>query len=102
MLVTNRKLRKLGTVIKEERGLVDYPVLGHYQITLTDLLEAREMRTGWFNPWGAKTGRVKVTAQWQPVTIKSAAGTGGYFTPIGVMHLHFRSAKQLRNMEALG
>jgi hypothetical protein len=43
-----------------------------------------------------------MTAQWKPVAIKGIAGTGGYITPIGVMRLHFQSAKDLRNLEALG
>jgi len=102
MLITYRKTCKLGVIIKDERGFVDDPVLGKYQIKLTDLLELKEKGTEWFNLVGAKTGRIKMTAQWKPVAIKGIAGTGGYITPIGVMRLHFQSAKDLRNLEALG
>lgn len=102
MLVTNRKACKLGVVIKDERGFVDDPILGKYQIKLQDLLDSKEKGTEWFNLVGAKTGKIKMTAQWKPVAVKGIAGTGGYITPIGVMRLHFISAKELRNLEALG
>ncbi|KAI5842793.1 C2 domain-containing protein [Tricharina praecox] len=102
MLITNRRTCKLGVIVKDERGFVDDPVLGKYQIKLTDLLESKEKGTEWFNLVGSKSGRVKMTCQWKPVTIKGIAGTGGYITPIGVMRLHFQSAKDLRNLEALG
>jgi len=102
MLVTNRRACKLGVIVKDARGFVDDPILGKYQIKLTDFLEAKEKGTEWFNLVGAKNGRVKMTCQWKPVTIKGIAGTGGYITPIGVMRVHFQSAKDLRNMEALG
>jgi Ca2+-dependent lipid-binding protein len=102
MLVTNRKACKLGVVIKDERGFVDDPILGKYQIKLQDLLDSKEKGIEWFNLVGAKTGKIKMTAQWKPVAVKGIAGTGGYITPIGVMRLHFISAKELRNLEALG
>lgn len=102
ILVTDRKSCKLGVIIKDDRDFADDPVLGKYQISLNDLLTANEKGTDWFNLSGAKTGRVKLTADWKPVALKGGAGTGGYVTPVGVMRLHFQSARELRNLEALG
>jgi Ca2+-dependent lipid-binding protein len=102
MLITNRNTCKLGVVVKDERDLLDDPVLGKYQIKLTDLLDSVAKGNDWFNLVGGKNARVQLSAQWKPVKIKGISGTGGYITPIGVMRLHFQSAKDLRNLEALG
>ncbi|KAI5780050.1 C2 domain-containing protein [Geopyxis carbonaria] len=103
MLVTNRKACKLGVIIKDDKDYAEDPVVGKYQLKLTDLLEAKEKGNEWFNLIGVKTGRVKMSAQWKPVAIKGVmGGTGGYVTPIGVMRLHFQSAKELRNLETMG
>jgi Ca2+-dependent lipid-binding protein len=102
MLITNRKTCKLGVTIKDERGFVDDPSVGKYQIKLTDLLEEHEKGNDWFNLAGVRSGRVKMFAQWKPVALKGVVGTGGYVTPIGVMRLHFQSAMNLRNLETMG
>lgn len=103
VLVPNRKAAKLGLQIKDDRDIAAHPLLGTYTIKLDDLIGKNSKGTEWFNLSETKTGRVKMTAQWKPVTIKgSLGGTGGYVTPIGVMRVHLQSAKDLRNLEALG
>ncbi|KXX80143.1 Tricalbin-3 [Madurella mycetomatis] len=103
ILITDRKSAKLGVAIKDDRDIAGDQVMGTYQIKLEDMLELMDKGQEWYNLAGAKTGRVKMMAQWRPVTISGvAAGTGGYVTPIGVMRLHFKHARQLRNLEALG
>ncbi|KAG0635305.1 C2 domain-containing protein [Tuber brumale] len=103
ILVANRKTAKLGLQIKDERDLAANPLLGTYMIKLDDLIDNNSKGTEWFNLSDAKTGKVKMTAQWKPVAIKGAlGGTGGYITPIGVMRVHLQSARDLRNLEALG
>ncbi len=67
------------------------------------MLELMAKGQEWYNLSGAKTGRVKMMAQWRPVAISGiAAGTGGYVTPVGVLRIHFKYARKLRNVEALG
>ena len=74
-----------------------------YQIKVDDMLELMAKGQDWYNLAGVKKGRVKMMAQWKPVTISGvASGTGGYITPVGVLRVHFINAKQLRNFEALG
>ncbi|KAL2270903.1 hypothetical protein VTJ83DRAFT_274 [Remersonia thermophila] len=103
ILITDRKNAKLGVAIKDDRDLTGDQLLGTYQIRLEDLLELTSKGKDWYNLVGAKTGRVKMMAQWRPVEISGiAAGTGGYQTPVGVLRIHFKNARNLRNLEALG
>ena len=103
ILITDRKTAKLGLVIKDDRDLAADPILGTYQVKLDDMLRLMEKGQEWYNLAGAKTGRVKMTLQWKPVALSGVgAGTGGYVTPIGVMRIHFKNARDLRNVETLG
>lgn len=103
ILITDRKAAKLGVVIKDDRDLTGDQILGTYSIKLEDMLELMAKGQDWYNLSGAKTGRVKMQAQWRPVELGGiVAGTGGYQTPIGVMRFHFQGAKNLRNFETMG
>jgi len=103
LLITDRKLAKLGLVIKDDRGLSGDPILGTYQIKLDDMLELMAKGQEWYHLAGATTGRAKMMLQWKPVALMGAtAGSGGYITPIGVMRFHFLSARDIRNLETVG
>jgi Ca2+-dependent lipid-binding protein len=102
MLITDRKKAKLGLVIKDDRDLAADPILGTYQITIDDMLDLMAKGHEWYNLAGAQTGRVKMKLDWKPVALKGSLSSGGYLTPIGVMRLHFQSARDLRNLEKLG
>ncbi|EOA86535.1 uncharacterized protein SETTUDRAFT_114861 [Exserohilum turcica Et28A] len=102
MLITDRKKAKLGLVVKDDRDLATDPILGTYQITIDDMLELMAKGHEWFNLAGASSGRVKMKLDWKPVALKGSVNSSGYLTPIGVMRLHFQSARELRNLEALG
>ncbi|KAM0814256.1 putative C2 domain-containing protein [Seiridium cardinale] len=103
MLITDRKKAELGLAIKDDRELTGDLLIGAHNIRLDDLLEMSAQGKDWFLLEGAKTGRVKVTAQWKPVALSGVlAGSGGYQTPIGVMRLHFKKARELRNFETMG
>ncbi|KAK4191774.1 putative tricalbin [Podospora australis] len=103
ILITDKRNAKLGVVIKDDRDIAGDQVVGNYQIKLEDMLEFMAKGQDWYNLASAKTGRVKMQAQWRPVTISGVGlGTGGYMTPVGVMRIHFQHARNLRNVEALG
>ncbi|KAL2171133.1 hypothetical protein VTG60DRAFT_3648 [Thermothelomyces hinnuleus] len=103
ILITDKKNAKLGVAIKDDRDIAGDQLIGTYQIKLEDMLELMAKGREWYNLSGVKTGRVKMMAQWRPVAIAGiATGTGGYRTPIGVLRVHFKYARQLRNVEALG
>ncbi|KAI0116933.1 tricalbin [Daldinia grandis] len=103
ILITDRKNAKLGLALKDDREIAGDQLIGTYQIKLDDMLEMMEKGHDWYNLSGVKSGRAKLTAQWKPVALSGVlAGTGGYQTPIGVMRLHFKSARDLRNFETMG
>lgn len=103
ILITDRKTAKLGVVVKDDRELGGDQVLGTYSIKLEDMLELMAKGQDWYNLSSAKSGRVKMLAQWRPVALSGiVTGTGGYQTPIGVMRFHFKGATNLRNFETMG
>lgn len=103
ILITDRKTAKLGLVIKDDRDLATDPILGTYQIKMNDMLKLMEKGQEWYNLAGANTGRVKMQLQWKPVALTGVgAGTGGYVTPIGVMRIHLKNARGIRNLETMG
>ncbi|TKA71329.1 hypothetical protein B0A49_05373 [Cryomyces minteri] len=103
LLITDRKSAKLGLVIKDDRDIAADPIIGTYQIKLNEMLELMNKGQEWYSLAGVKTGRAKMTLQWKPVSLKGAlGGSGGYVTPIGVLRLHFQSARDLKNMETMG
>ncbi|KAI5927713.1 tricalbin-1 [Camillea tinctor] len=103
ILITDRKKAKLGLAIKDDRDLAGDQLLGTYQIKLDDMLDMMEKGHDWYNLSGVHTGKAKLTARWKPVALSGdLAGTGGYQTPIGVMRLHFKGARDLRNLETMG
>jgi Ca2+-dependent lipid-binding protein len=102
MLITDRKKAKLGLVIKDDRDLATDPIIASYQIKLEDLLDLSSKGQEWFQLAGTKTGRAKMMLQWKPVDLKGSAGGNGYIDPIGVMRFHFKSGKDLKNLDTVG
>lgn len=102
LLITDRKSAKLGLVIKDDRDLAGDPIIGTYQIKLEDMLELTSKGQEWYNLANVKTGRAKMMLQWKPVALRGALAGGGYITPIGVMRLHFKNARDLKNLETVG
>jgi len=65
-----------------------------------DMMRMMEHGKDWFNLSGVKSGRVHLKLEWKPIALRGVSGsTGGYVNPIGVMRLHFKSAKDLKNVE---
>ena len=102
MLITDRRKAKLGLVVKDDKDLATDPILGSYQIKMDDMLELMSKGQEWYSLAGAKTGRAKMSLQWKPVALKGGVLGGGYVTPIGVMRFHFKSAKDLKNLDTVG
>ncbi|RMZ75445.1 hypothetical protein DV737_g5291, partial [Chaetothyriales sp. CBS 132003] len=103
VLITDRKKTRIGLVIKDSRDLAADPILGTYQLKIDDLIRLSQNGQEWFNLVGAKTGRAKLLLDWKPVALKGiAGGSGGYITPIGVIRIHVKGARDLRNYETVG
>lgn len=102
LLITDRKTARLAVVIKDGRDFAQDPIVGTYQIKLNDLMKAKEQGKEWFPLHDAKSGRVNLTLEWKPVLLGAIGSNGGYVNPIGVMRVHLKGAKDLRNVETLG
>lgn len=102
ILITDRKNARLGVAIKDGRDLVGDVVIGRSQMKLNDMLKMMEQGHEWYPLTGARSGRVKMTLEWKPVALRGVAGAAVYIHPIGVIRLHFRSGRDLRNLETVG
>jgi Ca2+-dependent lipid-binding protein len=103
LLITDRKKAKLGFKIKDDRDLSADPTVASYSIKLDDMLDAMAKGRQWHNLHEDKEGIAKLTLQWKPVALRGAlGGSGGYIKPIGVVRLHFKNARDLKNLEAMG
>lgn len=102
-LVTDRANARIGIIIKDERDLSTNPQIGAFQIKFDDLMRMMEHGKDWFNLAGVKSGRVHLRLEWKPIALRGIEGsTGGYVNPVGVMRLHFQSARGLKNVETMG
>ena len=103
VLITDRKKARIGLKIKDDRDLAADPIIGTYQIKADDLISLMSKGQEWFNLHGTKTGRVKLTLDWKPVALRGVVGSsGGYITPIGVVRVHLKNARDLRDIETIG
>ncbi|KAK4700199.1 hypothetical protein P7C70_g6053, partial [Phenoliferia sp. Uapishka_3] len=101
-LVTEKSTAVVGVSIMDDNSLVSNSPLGHVRIKLTDLLDVANKDQDWFPLSNAKSGRVRITAQWNPVLMAGAVnGAGAYTPPIGVIRIWFKKATDLKNVEAL-
>ena len=101
-LITDRRTAKLGLVIQDDVALATDPILGRFQDKLEDMIMRSSKEQEWYKLSDNKTGLVKILLEWKPVALKGDLGAGGYITPVGVMRLHFKNARDLRNVEAMG
>lgn len=62
--------------------------LGQIKVKLPELLEAKAKQLDWFPLSGAKSGRVRISAEWKPILMVGAInGANSYTPPIGVIRL---------------
>ena len=76
----------------DDRDLLKDPVVGYLSIDLAYLLRAKEEQRDWFPLANAKTGRIRLTAEWKPLAMAgSVQGAAAYVPPIGVVRLWYES-----------
>ncbi|EKM83486.1 hypothetical protein AGABI1DRAFT_88463 [Agaricus bisporus var. burnettii JB137-S8] len=85
----------------DDRDFLKDPVVGHMSIKFTDLLSCMgEAGRDWFPLSNAKSGRLRLTAEWKPVAMAgSLHGLNSYRFPIGVVRLHIIKAVDVKNVE---
>lgn len=101
-IIGDRRGSRIDVVIKDGRDFGADPVLGSFKMKLNDLYSYMAREQNWFNLHGAKTGRVKLNADWKPVAVQGDLGSGGYVPPVGVMRVHLQRAQDILNVEAMG
>lgn len=92
----------VGVQVYDDNTFGGNSSLGYMKIKLNELLEANAKQLDWFPLNGAKSGRVRISAEWKPVLMVGAInGAGSYTAPIGVIRLWFKRGIDLKNVEAL-
>lgn len=89
-LVTEKSNATITLNILDENSLVNDTSLGIVKVKLTDLLDAKAKEIDWYPVSGARTGRLRVTAEWKPVLMAGAhSGADAYTPPIGVVKIWY-------------
>ncbi|GAA6050737.1 hypothetical protein JCM3770_006601 [Rhodotorula araucariae] len=100
-LVTAKQSATIGLQVLDDNTLVSDTKLGHCSVRLNDILEANAQGNDWFPLSNARSGKVRITAEWKPVLMAGAInGAGAYTAPIGVVRLYFKRSTDLKNVEA--
>ncbi|TFK41292.1 C2 domain-containing protein [Crucibulum laeve] len=97
---------KINSVITlkviDDRDFLKDPVVGYMSIKLMDLLDSMgEAGRDWFPLSGCKSGKVRLSAEWKPLSMSgSLNGSEQYTPPIGVVRLLVDKATDVKNVEA--
>ncbi|KAI9462339.1 tricalbin [Lactarius psammicola] len=101
-LCTNRASSIVTVNIIDDRDFLKDPVVGSLSVRLEDLLEARkEAGRDWWPLSGCKSGRLRLTVEWKPLSMAGGLhGAGQYVPPIGAVRLWLKRATDVKNVEA--
>ncbi|GJN90164.1 hypothetical protein Rhopal_003163-T1 [Rhodotorula paludigena] len=101
-LVTAKKDATIGVAVLDDNTLLADSKLGHVSVRLNDILEANAQGNDWFPLSHARSGRIRLSAEWKPVLMAGAInGAGSYTPPIGVIRFHLKRSRDLKNVEGL-
>ncbi|KAG8983790.1 hypothetical protein FRB95_008982 [Tulasnella sp. JGI-2019a] len=102
-LVSNKKHSVINVKIIDDRDFMKDPVIGTFTASLEKILDATA-KTGletWFNLNKCRTGKLRMTAEWKPLSMAgNLQGAGTYSPPIGVLRLWIKNAKDVKNVES--
>ncbi|GAA5948387.1 hypothetical protein JCM10213_004407 [Rhodosporidiobolus nylandii] len=102
LLVTQKAGAVIGLQVVDDNTVLQDSPLGNCAVKLNDILEANKNGNDWFPLSNARSGKVRITAEWKPVLMAGAInGAGVYTPPLGVIRLWFKRSRDLRNVEAL-
>jgi Ca2+-dependent lipid-binding protein len=95
-LVTERRKAVVGVQI------IDHDTLSCLlNVKLDDLLSAKDRQQDWFPLSRSKEGRIRMSAEWKPVSMSGSMNGGSGYTPaIGVMKFWMHKAIGVKNVEA--
>jgi Ca2+-dependent lipid-binding protein len=88
-LCLDKNATKLSIKVLDDRDFIDDPVIGYMTINLVDLLQTKDQASqDWFPLSGCHTGKVRLSAEWKPLSMAgSLHGSDQYTPPIGVVRL---------------
>ena len=99
-LVPNKHNSVISIKIIDDRDFLKDPLVGYVVVSLEDILEATHKRktTGqdpWFSLSGCKSGQVKISAEWKPLSMAgSLHGSGSYVPPIGLVKVWYDQSQR--------
>ncbi|GAA5905720.1 hypothetical protein JCM8208_000876 [Rhodotorula glutinis] len=100
-LVTAKASATIGLQVMDDNTLVSDSKLGALSVRLADVLKANADGNDWFPLSQARSGKVRITAEWKPILMAGAInGAGAYTAPLGVVRLYFKRSTDLKNVEA--
>ena len=82
----------------DDRDFLRDPCIGYISVRLQDLLESKKVAgRDWWPLSGAKSGRVRLSADWKPLNMAgSLHGADQYVPPIGVVRLNLQKAVDVK------
>ncbi|GAA6062071.1 hypothetical protein JCM10212_003569 [Sporobolomyces blumeae] len=102
-LVTAKPTAVIGVEVMDDNSILADSRLGIVKIRLQDVLESNKKGNDWFPLSNARSGKVRLTAEWKPVNMAGAInGASVYTPPIGVVRFWFKHSRGLRNVELNG
>ncbi|CDO75883.1 hypothetical protein BN946_scf184672.g16 [Trametes cinnabarina] len=100
-LCTDKASSVVIAKVIDDRDLLKDPVVGYLSVRLTDLLKAKESGKDWWPLSGARSGKMRLSAEWKPLNMAgSLHGADQYVPPIGVVRLWLQKATDVKNVEA--
>lgn len=101
-LCTDRASSVVVAKVIDDRDFLKDPVVGYMSVRLTDLLKAKESGKDWWRLSGARSGKLRITADWKPLNMAgSLHGADQYVPPIGVVRLWLQRATEVKCVEDL-
>ncbi|GAA6009648.1 hypothetical protein JCM11491_001046 [Sporobolomyces phaffii] len=102
-LVTSKPNAVIGLEVMDDNSILSDSRLGMLKIRFEDILEANKKGNDWFPLSNARSGKVRITAEWKPVVMPGAInGAALYTPPIGVVRFLFKRSTDLKNVEIKG
>ncbi|KAI0666337.1 tricalbin [Trametes maxima] len=100
-LCTDKSSSVVIAKVIDDRDFLKDPVVGYMSIRLPDLLNAKASGKDWWRLSGARSGKLRLTAEWKPLSMAgSLHGADQYVPPIGVVRLWLQRATDVKNVEA--
>ncbi len=99
-LCTDRASSVLVAKVIDDRDFLKDPVVGYMSVRLADLLNAKATGKDWWRLSGARSGKLRITADWKPLNMAgSLHGADQYVPPIGVVRLWLQRATEVKYVE---